>query len=249
MLPKISIFASAIRTQYWEEYLESLTHNDISYEVVFAGHNYPPFQNASHPFFFIKTDNIKPCQCYEIARRFCSGELVHWSCDDAVYEPNILDRAYEKWHSYGNPKLVLSIQTKEDGQFNAMHTHRLFANDKPTSPLVAPLGLMSRAYLSDLGGYDRNFTSGQGENDICLRVQEDGGVVEIMTEPHISIEHKKKHGTESRFFTGYHTDRKYLESCWVKEDGTISDKRLKPFEPFPLSIPPHYSIGDNWFGV
>ena len=74
---QVSLFASAVRPKMWPAYLKSLESSSVSYEVVFAGNTMP---ESHHPRLrYITTGNIKPSQCYEIARRHCIGELISWS--------------------------------------------------------------------------------------------------------------------------------------------------------------------------
>jgi len=249
---KISLFASSVRPQLYPAFFKSLESEPLKneIEVVFAGNNFAKeYFDLNLPFKYIQTENIKPSQCYEIARRHCSGEVVVWTADDAECVGGILSKAYEYWKSQNNEKLILSLQTKESG-YNLpvgalfdMDIHRFFGG-RGSTPLMAPLGMMSRAYLEKLGGIDRRYVCGQYENDIVMRAYADGGTVEVFgdKDAHIDIDHLGKSiqigesTTESDFLhrpfaSGYHKDRQVLESSWVKRD-TVSLERNDSFEPF-----------------
>lgn len=205
---KVSIFASAVRPQFFGSFLESLQGTTEKYEVVFAGHCAPQevkvFEDCFPEFTYIHTGRIKPAQCYEIARRACIGETIAWTADDCVHTTDLYGKAYRHWKNIvstdafklgrgatisGDPEVIkellrkcervaLSIQTEENRQFCDMHVHSFFGCQFNT-PLMAPLALMSNKVMQDLGGFDRRYICGQYENDAIMRLIEAGGRVEI----------------------------------------------------------------------
>jgi hypothetical protein len=252
---KISLFASSVRPQLYESFFKSLENENLKYEteVIFAGHltkeEIEPCLKLNQRFEYVHTDRIKPSQCYEVARRSCTGEVVVWVADDCEFKGGILSKAYEHWKAQDNEKLILSIQTKESGynlpigQFFNMKNHCFFGF-KPETPLMAPLAMMSRKYLDKLGGLDKRYCCGQYENDIVMRVMVDGGKVEIFgdKESYIDIDHLGKSISigESKvegdflkrpFARGYHVDRQILEGSWVK-DGNVTMERNDEFQPY-----------------
>lgn len=256
----VSLFASAVRPQLWPDMFKSLEGTSVDYEVVFTGNAYkdddsPIMANLIHDNFkYIITENIKPAQCYEIARRHCTGEVVVWIADDCEFPNDVIGKAYTYWKSQNNEKLILSIQTKESGynlpqgQLFNMNMHRFFGFRKD-SPLMSPLGMMSRKFLNDLGGVDRRYVCGQYENDIAMRAYNDGGKVEIFGDKDcfIDIDHLGKSiligesKTQNDFLnrpfaTGYAKDREILEGSWTKNGKLYieNDKyvRFDKFEPF-----------------
>ena len=245
----VSIFASAVRPKIWKSCLDSFQGTSCDFEVVFSGHNteeeVAPFLKE-YPFFkYIHTSRIKPAQNYQVSLNHCTKETVVWFCDDAECNDDVIGKAYRYWKSQENEKLILSIQTRENGYPDGkmflfdMRMHTFFGNRRST-PLMAPLGMMSRAYLEKLGGYDRRYISGQTENDVVMRAYADGGKVEIFgdKDTYIEIDHwnKSKICNEGEFLkrpfaTGYVHDRKILENSWVK-DGKVTLERNDAFEPF-----------------
>ena len=201
-------------------------------------------------FKYIHTGNIKPAQCYEIARRNATGELVCWVADDCEFANDVIGKAYNFWKERNNEKLILSIQTKESG-YNLpngalfdMRIHRFFGGANST-PLMAPLGMISRAFLNHLGGIDRRYISGQYENDIVMRAYQEGGTVKIFGDAtcFIDIDHLGKSfitgesKTENDFLKrpfaeGYPNDRKVLESSWSDSLLHMKKERADKFEPF-----------------
>ncbi|MFQ5786500.1 MAG: hypothetical protein ACE5H1_00820, partial [Thermodesulfobacteriota bacterium] len=124
---QVSLFASSIRTQLYNEFFKSLQGTKVRYEVVFAGALIPPPDKTKH-LRYILTNNIKPAQCYEIARRHCQGELVVWVADDCEFKGDIIGKAYKEWKAiekrgvHNNNRHIFSLQTKEADAFRGgMH--------------------------------------------------------------------------------------------------------------------------------
>lgn len=216
--PVVSLFASAIRVNLWLSFLESLHSNKIDFEVVFAGPaEVPSVFFEKYPFFnYIKTGQIKPAQCYEIARRACIGELLNWTADDCEYSEKCLDEVYAYWKERNDYKAIISLKTQENELKNLLDDHRFFGFNKNT-PLMAPLGFISKQFLDELGGLDRRYVCGQYENDIVMRALQNGGTVFPFENTYVDIQHLKKHGRSTKFWNGYNHDRTILENSWVRE--------------------------------
>lgn len=229
---KVSLFASAVRQKLWFSLLDSLNSTSVPYEVIFAG-NAKYWQTGvlmnKANFKYIETGNIKPSQCYEIARRACSGDVVVWIADDCEFKWDIIGKAFQYWNGIGNDKLILSLQTEESGIWQNMDHHRLFGGGNTQFPLMAPIGMMSRKFLEDLGGLDRRYICGQYENDIVMRACAVGGSVEVYGDrgTYVEINHHEKsvlageittkQEFEKRpFATGYGIDRMILEKSYCK---------------------------------
>ena len=151
-----------------------------------------------------------------------------WTADDAYYEGNALDFAYEKYKENNN-KTIVGLRTIEDGR-DITNVHRLIGKDY-NSPIMSPFGMMNRELFNELGGYDRRFICGQSENDVVMRVREIGGAV-VYCDKKVFVEHDKIHEQGTVFRSPYYTyDRMVLESFWVK-DGKIVNNRLLPIERF-----------------
>lgn len=267
--PIISLVASANRTEWWMRFYNSLLGNKVPFEVIFVGNVKPNFELPENFKFIYAT--VKPAQCYQIGFWAAQGELIHWTADDANYNhpqlncPNSLDIACSHWRDmenrFGNDKKsIVSFRPIEDGG-DVWSFHHFFGG-WPHTPTMAPFALVHRKYLSEPGtGYDRRFVSGQSENDVVMRVLEDGGRVEVCMSAFLYVHHRQVHprdpntGKEvNKFRAWYNTDRDILEQAWVnggrgfyekynalpngpeKEQAKlsvpISKTRLVPFEPF-----------------
>ena len=258
MVPKVSLFASAVRPSIWSALLESLKTTTVKWEVMFIGNsdnNYaycnPIGSNGT--LWNCKVGSIKPAQCYEIARRNCTGETVMWIADDCEFPNDVVGKAYNYWKSQNNEKLILSIQTKEsgygqkDGKLFPMKEHTFFSL-MPETPLMAPICLMSRKFLEDLGGLDCRYICGQYENDIVMRAYANGATVEIFGDEtcYVDIDHLAKsialgESTDEESFRdrpfakGYENDRAVLEASWTTFNHVEAFKKLERGErPFSL---------------
>jgi hypothetical protein len=275
---KVSLFASAIRTQLWPALFKSLEGTNVEYEVVFAGNNEDYFEGinkykSSHTYSkidklllyreiyigyssrlrFIHTRNIKPAQCYEIARRNCTGEVVVWIADDCEFVGDVIGKAYTYWKSQNNEKLILSLQTKEsgygckDGKLYPMKEHTFYSM-MPETSLMAPIAMISRKFINEIGGFDRRFICGQYENMCIKMAYERGAKVEIFGDEncYVDIDHLAKSIAigestdeesfkERPFAKGYHLDRQVLENSWTTFDPIDAFKRLDAGER-PISL-------------
>lgn len=218
----ISLIASSVRPHLWKECLDSLKSNSCEYEVVFAGNLdrevVMPFLKEYRQLRYIFTGNIKPAQCYEVARRAAKGKLIMWIADDCEFSPGLLDHVVDRFGRSLGFKTLLSIRTNENKQDNVLDDHRFFdgfQDPEHSSPLMAPLGCMEAEYLEDLGGFDRRYLCGQYENDVAMRVYADNGKVVKHESDVVHIEHIRKHGASTKFWSGYDHDRKILEDTWA----------------------------------
>lgn len=218
--PKVNIIASSARCWLWPEFMESLKENEIQPFVTFAG----PLDNFQTRYFIQKYQNlsyihtpVKPAQCYQIAYMYAElNSLVLWAADDAEFEPGLIDKVVKFYQELNNPKAIVSIRTDENKHNYGANIHRLLEFNVNT-PLMAPLAMCSHEYITMLGGFDKRFISGQWENDFCMRAYADGGtVVPYEPGPTITIDHNKKHGNSTKFWSGYRPDRKVLEDIWIK---------------------------------
>lgn len=235
----ISLFMSAARPKFWKRMYKSLMGNKCSWEIVAIGPNEPDFELPIN-FRYYKC-NFKPTQCYAAAAYFSTGELIGWTADDAVYDNKSLDCIWNKYTNYietfkCESKKIFIQKTIENGK-DVTEEHYLFRHCKDT-PRMAPMAFMNREWFNRIGGYDRNFVSGQAENDIVMRAFQDGGEIYKYAYSKAYLNHEEVHGGfinkvkyhlgKNSFRTGYENDRRYLEECWIKEGfGTYDEKTLK----------------------
>ncbi len=216
----ISLFASAVRPFLWERLLDSLKLNTIPYEVVFSGYIEPVVIQEileKYPMLkYIQTKNIKPAQCYEIARRKCTGDIIGWISDDCEFPPNALDKIYE-FATKQNDTTILAIKTLDPQcKNNDLNDHRFFARNLNT-PQMAQIGFMNRFTLEKMHGIDRRYLYGKWEYDICMRLLAAGGKVIKFEEVEIKIDHTHKSGEYTNDWSGVNQDSEICENSWVIE--------------------------------
>ena len=227
LTPTISIISSAARPENWQGLYENIGSNHVSCEYVFVGPNAPKW-NLPENFKYIKS-NVKPSQCFEIAARHASGELLLWMMDDCLYTTDKpLDKLYELYLQQDNPKVIISSNyALPDGW------DRFFIGDMD-SPRLALCGLLPARLWSELGGIDKIFIALCWAEDIAMNVLSIGGEV-IMSDVFMDEEVEKAGKPRSRGSTllkdHYSTDRALLERLWSTE-GIVHFERAEPVQPF-----------------
>ena len=225
--PDISIFGSAHRPQNWMDLYRSIGDNNVSFEIIFVGPNEPNFQLPSN-FKFIKS-YTKPTQCFEIAVRNTTADLIMPIADDLEFRTEKpLDILYNTYKSYNNDKLILSCRYMLNGEDRSAIDHRFFVGDN-SSPVMPLCGLMARKLYRDTGGIDRNFIAVMWDLDITMRVLALGGEV-ILSDVYVDELKSKSCGSKLCREFWYH-DRGLLESLW-SVNGQIHFNRARPVEPF-----------------
>ena len=229
---KISLCASSIRPHLWKEFMDSLKGNEIDYEVIFAGDVQPQFDLSKYPQIRYIYTPVKPAQAYECCFRQAKGELISWTCDEAIYNPKALDNIYKFHKSQPELKLISGFTVFENNGESISETstgHRLSG---PDSPRMMCFGVMDRLYFRSLGGYDKYFITGQAENYICMRVYEEGGTCKLCSDAVVTVDHTKAHkDSDSKFRKWYPESRKRLEELYFI-DGVWCSTLCKPFVPF-----------------
>jgi len=251
----ISLFMSASRPKFWQRMYESLQGNKCSWEIVAVGPHEPKNNWLMPNLHFYKCD-FKPTQCYAAASYFSKGELIGWTADDAVYNENSLDSIWKTYKEgktlYGKPfdakKIIYTQKTIENGK-DVTEEHYFFRHSKET-PRMAPMAFINREWFWSLKGYERNYISGQAENSILMDAYADGGKILPVPMSKVYLNHEEVHGGflnkikyrlgKNSFRTGYYSDRRYLEECWVKEGfGTYDEKTLKHGTVSPVRLLAH----------
>jgi hypothetical protein len=145
---------------------------------------------------------------------------------------NPLDKLYEQYTSYNDPKLMLSCRFMTDGtDATAACHHYYFSGQK--SPIMPIGGLMSRDTYMILGGADRNFVAVYWDLDLALRLYTIDGKVLLSDDVYINEALALCRGvsTANDPYGGY--DRKLLQDLWGGSGSLHAQfNRAQPFEPF-----------------
>lgn len=229
----ISLFMSAARPKLWQNMYNSLKSNKFSWEIIAVGPN-PPLTEMPNNFRYYKC-NFKPCQAYAAASKLCNGDVIGWTCDDAIYAPNALDMIMSSYYEHDN-RAIFTQRTIENNK-DVSKEHHFFRHCKDT-PIMAPMAFINRKLFWEIGGYERHYISGQAENSIIMDAYSRGAYIVNVPDSIVLIDHEKAHGGlinkvkyrlgGNSFRTGYSNDRQYLEETWVKEGyGTYDENTLK----------------------
>ena len=225
--PEISIFGSAHRPKNWMDLYKSIGENHVSFEIIFVGPNEPDFELPSN-FRFIKS-YTKPTQCFEIACRNATADLIIPMADDMEFRTERpLDRLYNTYKSYNNKKLILSCRYMLNGQDRSNTDQRFFPGNT-SSPVMPLAGLMSRKLYRDIGGIDRNFIAVMWDLDVAMRVYVQGGEV-LLSDVYLD-ELKSKSSGSTLCADYWNHDRTLVVNLW-SVNGTTHFNRTKSVEPF-----------------
>ena len=205
--PDISLCASAVRPHLWMDFYNSTKANSINVEIVFVGDSIPDFDLPDN-FKFLYSP-VKPAQCWEAAIRNSTGRYISITADDAEYTKNSLDNMVSFMDSMPDTKHVGAFQTIENGSL-ITNSHQY------KGKVMAPFFVFNKDYYKHIGGVDRRFIGGMWENDIIMRVHQDGGKIKICENAFVSVDHLRKHNATSRSCE-WHWKYSWplFESLWV----------------------------------
>jgi len=246
--PLISICVGSNRTFLWKRLYDSLKSScgDIDFEIIFVGPDEADFELPSN-VKYIKTNNIKYPQCFEIALRNAQGNFIQVSSDDVCFSGKGLGCLYKEYndvcHKENKDNIIIlpSLRVKGSNQ-------RLRYAKRRTTPFASlNSALISRELLPTVKGADRSFIGVYWDCDMAMRFQEKG--VEIIQSSEVTcieFTHKGCFSYLHRVCKPY--DSKILDSFWIREykenekipsedvwckmpdrKYILSKKRLKPF--------------------
>jgi hypothetical protein len=228
MEPIISLYGTSFRPDNWPQLYDNISDSNIPFEIVFAGPNAPNF-NLPDCFKYIKTADIKPAQCVEVAVRNTTGKLIMQIADDLkLVTPKALDMLYETYINYNNENLIVSCRYMKDMEDLSYACHFYYSAQSDT-PMISVAGLMSNQLYRNIGGMDKRFIAVCGDIDVILRVHAYGGSVVLSD---VYINENSPEDSDNSLYTVYGPiDRAFLQSLWVINRNAPPDRRV-PFEPF-----------------
>ena len=218
--PVISIIASAIRVEHWQEYHQSLINtNSVPFEIVFVGDRKPTYSLPEN-FKYIYSP-VKPTQCMEIAARAASGKYICDSSDDLSFSNNYYDILFEKMEKINDENIVLlpMIATRWRVKAGAMHIKK----KDSSSPNIGMVTFIRKDMWHKLGGLSREFISTWHNHDLKLRLVERGGECIPVRE---CVCNEEDMNSTLRHISGK-IDQNYLYSCWYRKS-KFSNKRVLP---------------------
>jgi len=247
--PIISLFGSANRPWLWPRLHNSISLNEVPFEIIVVSDQQPQDFTLPDNFHFIYSE-VKPAQCAEIAKRHTTGDLIMPIADDLVFSEHALDVLHRTFLSLDNDKAVVSARYYCNGQIYTDPKCR-FWNGDLNSPLLSVAGLSKKQMWEQLGGIDRRFVALAWNIDMVMRIYEIGGCVTYCEEAKV-VELHDKSGPEKGLFNdvGFPLDMTLLDWLWARqsplpktvspdsvysfnqEKGILMKNRLSPVMPF-----------------
>jgi len=230
-MPDLSILCPTVRVHNWKEIIENISKNKVETELIFVGPFDPIIElpkNVKH----IKTANIKPVQCIEIAFRASTSPLFMFLADDVLVQGNNpLDILVNKYYEINDEKTFVSGIYAGNSGVPAPQDHFVMTVADP-KPLVC-MGVHNRRFVSEIGCIDKNFMAIWFDIDMDLRARLVGGTV-VLCDGAYMQELIRLSGETGTFFTsrGKH-DVDLLHRLWrLKDPNYACKERTAPFEPF-----------------
>jgi hypothetical protein len=244
---KVSICASAAKPQHWEHLYKSIKplRDGYSFEFVFCGPISPLDPKFNFPklpdnLIWIKSD-VKPSQCFEIAARASTGDLIMCMFDDAEFiDDGNLQRLIDIWEQAHDPYCMVTPRYKLNHCDQSYFAHKFFVQDQ-TGPTLPIAGLIGRGFYFKSGGVDKNFIAVMWDVDLGMRSYEAGSQC-IFSDVYIN---EIKEGPDSFSGEVWAHDRTFLESMWSDhpKQYLVRKSRTQPVESFPQCILTDCSIG------
>lgn len=245
----ISVFGPANHTWLWSRLYDSLSSNEVPFEIIFVGDQQLQGFTLPDNFHFIYSE-VKPAQCAEIARRYTTGDLIMPIADDLVFSEHALDTIYRTFLRLDNGKAIVSPRYYFNDQIYTDPKCHFWDSDLD-SPLLPVAGLVKRKMWEQLGGIDRRFIASCWDIDMAMRMLEIGAKVFYCEETKV-VEWHDKTGPDKGLYTevGYPLDRTLLDWLWARqsplpkaispssvysfnqEKGILMKNRLSPVMPF-----------------
>jgi len=230
--PVISIVAPAIRPFLWQElYAMLCAENNVPFEIVYCGNVRPEFElpeNFIHIF-----NESKPPLCYETAWRNAKGEFLLIIPDDVIVPPRTVDVMYSYMQRMQNEKAIISARFSDKLGGPPLDSHFCFDMENPKSPVLGCATMTRRKVWEELGGFDRRFELMWADTDLQMRILEASGHPFVVpSENYIIRERIHVYSRLADLTKGPLSDRILLDSLWKNSDGSTSETRLEPVQPY-----------------
>jgi hypothetical protein len=227
-IPKVSIIATAIHTEFWQKLYADLSRdNPIPFEIVFVGSKKPDF--ALPPNFIYIYSDAKPVQCLETAARNAHGEYCMITADDVEVPPRMLyDMNYFLIRMFSD-KAIVSARFADSA--NGPPNDKLLVLDtrNPRSPVLGVNTMIKRSVWKEIGGLDKRFFAFKADLDLQMRIYASGGYLFLVPD---SIAREKPRPGPRLVDTFSAHDSKILYDLWVLPNGETSKTRMGELHPF-----------------
>lgn len=214
--PLISFIASSNRPELWQDAYNNIKEGagDIEFEYIFVGPN-SPIHNLPSNAIYIKTNNIKVPQCFEIGIRNANGSILSIQADDTKFEGGGVAKLYGRYfdlcNELGHEEVVILPG------FRDVRTSSTLRYNKIENAPIASLNsaLVGRDLLSKVGGADNRFVGVYWDCDLAMRLQNIGVYFEKFDEVY-SVEFRPKVMPYRLHRICKPYDRSILDDFWTR---------------------------------
>ena len=197
----VVIVATAIKTNFWQEYYLNLKNNNASFHLVFTGNRIPSFKLPDN-FTFLHSEE-KPTACaqksYDYAHENIKSKYIMHTADDLIFQDGYLDSliaGYEKKEKIfkDQPLMVTQVSVAPNGTYD-----RMGLGDGEPVLGIGPLTTTENNNL--IGGIDRRFNAVCWDMDRLYRFYSLGGIMVPLSEEECPVvrERPVKGGTNTNF--------------------------------------------------
>jgi len=234
---EISVIASAARPQYWLEFYENISKNNlVPFEIVFVGPVEPDFNLPSN-FRYYKS-NVKISQCVEAAYRFSRGKYVFPIADDCLFCDGFLNKLHSHTMQNDMDKVIVIPRSARRWKVKIKSLYHR-KNDK--YPVVGLTSLMKKDTYISCGGIDNRFVNVYWHEDVHLRLY-DRGYTPVVANDCIFNELDRGSYLTKTYGAD---DHKKLISLWSNARGEFVPKRQDEMKCFKDEGLLYYDQGDK----
>jgi len=225
--PTVSLICSTGRPENWQGLYESIGQNEVSWELVMVGPTAPDWDLPDNIKYI--QSNVKPAQCYEIAARNASGELLLNAQDDNFFTTERpLDKAVDLLRAHSNERVIVSMNMEAPPGWNKFYPD---VDDAPIMPLC---GLFPAKLWREIGGIDRRFIAVCWVEDFTMSTLALGGEI-ILSDVYVDVDvtiPDVPNSSGTILYDGQRDhDRALLDRLW-SIDKQILSERTMVLEPF-----------------
>jgi len=249
----ISFCGTSIRPWLWKGLYETVSKNNVRFELILVGNRMPKFMLPDNLHFVYS--EVKPAQCVEIACRYATGDIIFFISDDLEFRAGSIDNMYEMFRRINDDKAIVDCRFGRNGvEFTEDQYH--YWPDQFDSPRFSVGGMVKAKTWHQLGGIDRRFTALFWDCDIVMRLYEIGGSLVHCEDAYVEelvsvgprytksvvyrgvrkvfrvarrlISRKMERDMDIGLYQEYglQIDRPLLDSFWVVKDGSLESTSM-----------------------
>jgi len=214
--PFVSVITASNRPELWTDAYENINKDvgDLKFEYIFVGPVEPGFELPNN-VRYIKTNNIKVTQCFEIGIREAKGDMLLFQADDVKFWDKgmfgIYSRYLELCAEFGDDNVVVVPGFKD-----TYVPSKLRYNKYEAAPIASlNSALVSKDLLDRIGGIDTRLVGVYWDCDLAMRLHEIGVRFERFTGVY-SVEFRPKKMPYRLHSECKPYDREVLDTFWTR---------------------------------